>query len=539
MRNIESTTRLVACIYMRLSKEDGTEGESGSITNQRKILTDYCEKNNILVVKEFVDDDYSGGNFNRPGFQEMLRFLNDNKFINTVITKDLSRLGRDMAESSYYAERYFPEHKIRFIAIYDDFDSDKDDNMLAPFMFAINDVYLRDSSKKVKTALHTMMEHGEYCSAAPYGYDKDVDDIHKLIPNPDTAPVVRQIFSLASQGYSTWLIADTLTANGIYPPLKYKYLYKEKSSSGNANKISDVWCSTTVKRILKNQVYLGHTMLGKSKKVSPKSPVKVARPKSEWHITENTHEALVSESEFELANKYLGKRSRNYSKYDHVRKSVFGGLVYCSKCGAAMCSCGSVYNGEREKYWYLACQNIPSRSKEQCKGGARIKYSDFYDAILNDLNELIALSDEEKKAITLEAVKRTESNDTTGKTKSRIAEINARIEQLGGITGQIYEDIISSKVSREMGDKLIAKYSAEEASLKEELIKLNTSLDENDTTEKNYARFFALTESVTHIKELTPSILNMFIERIDVEPKIPGEKCQNVHVYYKFIGEID
>ena len=183
----------IAYIYLRLSNEDQRQGESGSITNQRKILEDYCTRNNIIIAREFADDDWSGGNFNRPGFQSMIRALKADGGVNMVITKDLSRLGRDMSESSYYAERYFPEHGIRYIAVYDNFDSEEE-NFLAPFQFAINDVYLRDSSKKIKTALHTMMDRGEYCFRAPYGYEKNPHDNHKLLPNPETAPVVKRIF---------------------------------------------------------------------------------------------------------------------------------------------------------------------------------------------------------------------------------------------------------------------------------------------------------------------------------------------------------
>ena len=147
----------IAYIYLRLSNEDERQGESGSIINQRKILEDYCKKSNIIIAREFADDDYSGGNFNRPGFQAMIKALKTDRRVNMVITKDLSRLGRDMSESSYYAERYFPEQGIRYVAVYDNFDSEQE-NFLAPFQFAINDVYLRDSSKKIKTALHTMMD---------------------------------------------------------------------------------------------------------------------------------------------------------------------------------------------------------------------------------------------------------------------------------------------------------------------------------------------------------------------------------------------
>lgn len=228
--------------YLRLSKEDEREGESGSISNQRKIIQKYCSQHGIMLVKEFVDDDYSGGNFNRPDFQNMIAYLKANSHVRMVITKDLSRLGRDMSESSFYAERYFPENNIHYLAIDDSFDSEKD-NMLAPFQFAMNDMYIRDVSKKVKNSLHMLMDHGEYCFMAPYGYRKDQDDIHRLVPDTKTAPVVASIFDMAASGQSAESIAKTLTRQGIVPPLKYRVEEFEGQKSGNNKFVSDEWSS--------------------------------------------------------------------------------------------------------------------------------------------------------------------------------------------------------------------------------------------------------------------------------------------------------
>ena len=537
----------IAFIYLRLSNEDQREGESGSITNQRKILEDYCKKNNIVIAREFADDDYSGGNFNRPGFQSMIKALKADGRVNMVITKDLSRLGRDMSESSYYAERYFPEHGIRYVAVYDNFDSEEE-NFLAPFQFAINDVYLRDSSKKVKTALHTMMDRGEYCFRAPYGYKKDPEDNHKLLPNEETAPVVRRIFDMAAQGYSTWAIAEALSRDGVYPPLKYRVYEIEGMSSGNAEAMSDEWNNTTVKRILKNPVYLGHTMLGKSKKVSPKSEVKRFVPQDEWRITLNTHEPLVSQENYDRASRFLGKRRQDYEKHEHVRKSIFGGIAYCACCGAAMCSSGTVYNGEREKYWYLTCQNIPKRSKKQCSNGARIKYDVLQQAICEELNELIKLSDEDKREITLEAMKMAGDAGNKRAREKRISEIEQRLKAIDGLTMKIYEDMYAGHLKEENAHRMLEKYQHESAALSEELSELRRSQQTVDEAKAAYDEFFALTERFTDIEELTPEILTTFIDRIEVEPKVypPGVKVyarskipyeQTIHIYYKFIGE--
>ena len=541
------TAVIIAYIYLRLSNEDQRQGESGSITNQRIILEDYCKRNNIVIAQEFVDDDWSGGNFNRPGFQSMLRALKTDGRVNMVITKDLSRLGRDMSESSYYAERYFPEHGIRYVAVYDNFDSDQE-NLLAPFQFAINDVYLRDSSKKVKTALHAMMDRGEYCFRAPYGYKKDPADNHKLLPNEETAPVVQRIFRMAAQGYSTRSIAEALSRERIYPPLKYRVLEIEGIYSGNAGAMSDEWNSTTVKRILKNPVYLGHTMLGKSKKVSPKSEVKRFVPQNEWRVTLNTHEPLVSREEYDRAAMYLGKRREAYEKHEHVRKSIFGGIAYCACCGAAMCSSGTVHKGEREKYWYLSCQNIPKRSKKPCPKGARIKYDVLQEAICRELNELIRFTDEEKRAITQEAMRVAGDVGNQKARKARLSDIEQRLKAIDSLLMKIYEDMYSGQLPEDTARRMQERYQAESSALNSEYSELQRDQQTIDDTKAAYDEFFALTKRFSEIQKLTPEILATFIDRIEIEPKVypSGVKVyarskvpyeQTIHIYYKFIGE--
>ena len=212
-------TPLLAYAYYRLSREEAQKSESTSISNQKKIVEAYCQQHGITILKFFVDDGWSGGNFDRPGFQSMMQALESGK-ANVVITKDLSRLGRDMRESSYYAEQFFPENQIRYIAIADNFDSETE-NVMAPFQFAMNEVYLRDGSRKIKDVLKMKRQRGEYCACAPYGYMKHPQNKDVLVPNEDTAPIVRRIFERAAAGDSCVKIAMTLSAEGIMPPLKY------------------------------------------------------------------------------------------------------------------------------------------------------------------------------------------------------------------------------------------------------------------------------------------------------------------------------
>ena len=195
---LNSRTPLLAYAYYRLSREEAQKSESTSISNQKKIVESYCNQNGITILKFFVDDGWSGGNFERPGFQEMMRALETGK-ANVVITKDLSRLGRDMRESSYYAEQFFPENQIRYIAIADNFDSEAE-NVMAPFQFAMNEVYLRDGSRKIKDVLKMKRQRGEYCACPPYGYKKHPQNKDVLVPDEETAPIVQRIFRSAAAG---------------------------------------------------------------------------------------------------------------------------------------------------------------------------------------------------------------------------------------------------------------------------------------------------------------------------------------------------
>ena len=227
----------LADAYYRLSDEERKYGESASITNQRTIVREYCEKHGIILVEEFADDGYSGGNFERPGFRAMLEHLKTGK-VNTVITKDLSRLGRDMTESSHYAERYFPEHGIRYLAPGSNFDSE-DDNLMAPFQFAMNDVYLRDTSRKVKQTLNTKRNNGKYVACPPYGYRKAERTTDQLVPDENTAPVVKMIFDLAASGQSCRSIALRLNESCIMPPLKYRVECRDNFTERGARRASD------------------------------------------------------------------------------------------------------------------------------------------------------------------------------------------------------------------------------------------------------------------------------------------------------------
>ena len=538
--------RRIAFAYLRLSNEEAAEGESSSIKNQRMIIQDYCERNEILLVRVFIDDGWSGGNFDRPAFQEMIALLEQGK-ANIVITKDLSRLGRDMREASYYAEQYFPEHGIRYLTVADNFDTEQE-NVMAPFQFAMNEVYLRDGSRKVKEVLKAKREKGLYCACAPYGYVKDPRNKNRLVPDEETAPIIRRIFEAAANGDSSRKIAMELNRDGIMPPLKYKVLYKGNFSEDGAARASDLWNYTTVKRILKNPVYLGHTLLGKSRKVSVKSKKKLNVPKDQWAVTENTHEPIITQEVFDLAQFNLGKGTFDFRQYDHVRRSIFSGIAFCAQCGHALCSCGTVYKGEREKYWYLSCNRHRLDITDSCVG-VRIKYSDILEVVRQDLNSLISLSPEEKEAVAREAMRRAGDDNLIKVKQLQLQKAKARLSTIDKVITKLYTDNAEGKIDDSRLERMLSELQRESAGLEKTIDSLSV-IDSVNETQESYRAFFELANKYTYIKELDRDTLVTFVRRIEVGPKVLPDGTQkathrnqpfqqSVRILYKFIGELE
>ena len=532
--------------YLRLSREEAQSGESASIKNQRLMITNYCTQHGLNLVRTFVDDGWSGGNFERPGFQEMMRELEKGR-ADIVITKDLSRLGRDMVEASYYAEQYYPEHGIRYIAIADNFDTEHE-NIMAPFQFAMNEVYLRDGSRKVKDVLRTKREQGQYCACPPYGYKKEKGNKNHLVPDEVTAPVVQRIFRQAANGDSSRRIALDLNQDGIIPPLKYRVLYRDDFSEVGASRMSDIWNYTTVKRILKNRVYLGHTVLGRSRKVSVKSKKKVAIPKEDWAVTENTHEPLVTTEIFELAQENLGHGASCYKAYDHVRKSIFSGIAVCGKCGYSLCSCGTVYKGEREKYWFLSCTHQRKEIANPCDG-VRIRYADLVEVVRQELSYVISLSDDQIQAMAKEAIDREISEDNLALKKVQREKAKARLAVIDRMISKLYLDNAEGRLADNRLEKMVADLEAESDQLSQQMEDLNPVEIAADI-QRQYDQFAEHIRRYTDMTTLDREKLVTFVDRIEVGPKILEGGAvkathrnqpyrQSIRIFYRFIGELN
>lgn len=538
----------LAFAYARLSREEAekeSKSESSeSIKNQLSIIRDYCDRNGITIVKEFYDDGYSGASFDRPQFQEMISML-ETLPVGLVITKDLSRLGRDMTASSNYADTYFPSHGIRFLTVDLRFDSDKD-NVFAPFEFAMNDVQLRATSSKVKTVLNNKRQNGQYCTCPPYGYKKDPKDKNRLIPDPETAPVVQKIFRLAAEGYSSLKIAETLNNGTDIPPLLYRSTCRDSFTEQGKARASRFWNYTTVKRVLKNEVYLGNTLLGKTKKINYKSNFKARVPRENWAITLGTHEPLVSKEQFEEAQKNLAKGTKDYRKYDHVRKSIFGGVAFCAQCGHAMCSSGTVHKGERVKYWQLSCIHQRKDVENPCPG-THIRYSDLVDLVKEELNELLTLTDEEIEAIVQSAIKEAGSDSRKQEKEAMIKKAFARIQIIDKMIPKMFENNALGYLSDQDLKKMCGELQEEKITLQSTIAEAESTGKEDDVRDR-YEQFFALVKNATRIEELDADTVRTFIERIEIGPKVfeNGLKAathrntpfkQDVRIYFRFIGE--
>lgn len=532
-----------AVIYMRLSKDDKND-ESLSITNQREIIRDFCSNRGICIVREFADDGFTGGNFDRPAFKAMIDFLNFKK-VDLVITKDLSRLGRDMTEASMYAERYFTERGVRYITVTDNFDS-YEDNLYAPFQFAMNDVYIRDTSRKIKAVISQKKKSGKYCVCPPYGYKKSTRNRDVLVPDEETAPIVKMIFDYASKGYSVLTITNMLTDTNVIPPLKYRVLYRDEFSDEGAAKAVDHWTYTTVKRIVQNRVYLGDSVFGKTKKPSPKSPAKIPVAKEDWLIVEGTHEPLVSREVFDLANDNIKRRTTKYRQRESQghRTSVFRGITFCENCGAAMCTnCTTVSGKQEEKsYWHLVCDNSPTRAKNHCEHAARIKYEHLVKLVTDDLNQFIDLSDEQIDAVIQEIRKEDSAEKHNSTIQKQIDSVLAEVSDTNKVIEKLYRDNLTGKISDERLDALVASLEQKCKKADETVAMLKEQIIDIDSRVEDYERFFTMVKAYTHINELTPEIVNAFIDRIEIgERSVKRAKkkpsSQNVRIFYKFIGD--
>lgn len=497
-------------LYMRLSKEDGVL-ESASISSQRKLLTSFAKEHGLSSCLEYTDDGFSGTNFARPGFARMISDIESGK-IHTVITKDLSRLGRDYIVSGQLTEVYFPKKGVRYIAIDDSYDSSFSKTDIVPFKNVLNEMYARDISKKIRSALSAHMHSGSFIGAfAPYGYMKDPKDKHHLIPDPVSSAVVRDIFCMAASGLTPTEIARDLNSKNILSPSAYRVL-----KYGSTPHVNPDWTCSTISKMLKNTVYLGHMSQGKTTKPSFKSPAVVITPADNIITVKNTHESLVDEETFTQARRR--QKSRTCSKKGAFQ-NIFSGLAVCAGCGSPMSSTGSRKNSSPAN---LVCSNYKAHGKEACSNHF-IDYNVLYNIVQTSLKEQLAAANIDKHLLITEAeTPLAPSADETELLKKRLVTIDR-------ITKKLYEDFARGSISPEQMDRLLKSYHLEYQTI-EKRLSIQTHSAESHTK----------IDGILDANTLTRSLLFSLIDRIEIEQghykKSGGmsTKSQTVRIFYRF-----
>lgn len=530
-------------LYMRLSRDDESYGDSVSIETQRTILRRFAEENNLHVVGEYIDDGWSGTNFDRPNFQRMMQDVEVGK-VNCIASKDLSRFGREHIMMDYYLEFVFPEKGIRYIAVSDNEDTEKGLSDFVPFKNLFNEWFAKDTSRKVKNSLHAKFLAGERTFAyAPLGYKRDPDVKNRLVIDEETRWIVEKIFDLAFHGAGAAKITGILLDEQVPTPgwLNYtRYGTFANIYADAPEKKRYAWTVAQVKSIVKNETYIGNSVHGIQTNISYKNKKKIRKPPEEWLRIENTHEAIIPKEVFEQVQEQIASRRR---KMKTATTQIFSGLVKCADCGWSM-SYGT-NNSNSKPFHYFVCTNYRQHGPRHCDCTSHyIRYDTLYAYVLSRLQYWSAQSDmgeEHLKRQLLHANDREQQRMV----KMRDAELKRaqkRQKELDRLFSKLYEDWAAERITEYNFKVLSEKYQTEQAEVLEKIERLQAELAAEQQTVVNIDQWIGLIQQYAHPKELTVEMLNALIEKIVVHEKTvgeDGEKEQTVDIYYRFVGKID
>ena len=522
-----------AALYMRLSKDDDGAAESASIITQRKMLRSYAAEHGYVVFDEYVDNGWSGTNFDRPDFKRMIADIEAKK-VNMVITKDLSRLGRDYITAGQYTEIYFPSKGVRYIAIHDGYDSDSPYSDIAPFKNVINEMYARDTSKKIRSAFATKMQDGAYIAAfAPYGYQKDPVDKNHLVVDGQSGQVVKRIFRMAAEGAPPAEIARSLNERGIPPPAVYRCMTHDGLEVSAYSKRQE-WTSATITKMLRNVVYLGHIAQGKTTKISFKSHLTLSNPRDEWIVVENTHEALVDQETFDLVRRRTMART---CEKKGTFYNLFSGIAKCADCGRNMSTTGTRKKGSPAN---LTCGGYKLYGAEECSNHF-IDYNVLYEIVQASLREQLAISREERAAVLENAQKKQPASAGRQERSKEISSIKKRLRELEGIIAKLYEDNAAGRLGDARMTKLLPKYEQEAETLEQRMAALQSEKATwEPSLQETREKLDKLLRQITDVAELTPKLLFKLVDHIEIgqghyEKGEHGKvKHQTVKIFYRF-----
>ena len=523
----------ITALYCRLSRDDEYNGDSMSIQNQKTLLTQYAKDNGFLNTEFFVDDGYTGTNFDRPDFQRMIGYVEAGK-IGAVIVKDLSRLGREYLQTGYYTEIYFPQKDIRFIAVNDNVDSDTGDNDFAPFKNIINEWYAKDISKKVKSALRTKALNGGFClGTPPYGYARAEGTTNRLVPD-ENADNVRMMFQLALEGKSCCMIARHMRDMKILMPTAYELTKLGKTDSPNFPKYPYDWVKGSVYHILTNPVYTGKLACMRYATKSFKDKRIVKRNEDDWLITQNTHEALVSESDFQTVQKHISvKRDANSGNPNNI----FRGLVICYDCGKRHGF--TTRNDGGKSIGSYRCQTSIRHGTSACDSHY-ITFEQLYAVVLDDIRRHASLAAEDTDTYVemLINVAQSEHNGETISYTKEIEKSRKRISDLEVLIQKLYEDKVFGVITDETYLSLSRNMEKELSQLREKVKNLTENISVKEEKVKGANEFAKLIKQYVNIEAIDSDLVHMLIEKILVHKKeiVDGKAQIRVDIYYRFVG---
>lgn len=513
-------------LYMRLSREDGDKEESSSVTNQREILKRYVsEQPNFFIVKEYVDDGWTGANFDRPKFKEMIADI-EAGIIDTVITKDLSRLGRERLGVGHYTEIYFPEHNVRYIALLDNIDTyfDAGMNDMAPFKGVINDMYVRDISKKIRSSLIERKKAGNFLGVtAPYGYQKDPNNKFHLIINEKEAEVVKRVFRLYLEGNGLTRIAQILTKDGIPVPGESRDIGKTRRTA-----LYSSWKQTTIRRILDNRVYLGELVQFKRRKINYKSKRRINVPEEERYICKGTHEAIIDEEDFNTIQNILKKnKSFKGTRHDYL----FKGLLYCAECGARLNITYSNYALKRygEYRYTTICYSYSRLYSDICTRHSN-SIPELEEVLIKHIKEVCKryINENLQDELISMAKKQKQFELKQITNEKKLETLEQKISDIGLYIKNLYMDKVKGVVSENDYVSLVADFTKDRDNLikeKEELIKIiNNQKPQIDET----AKIEKLAKEFLSLEKPTKQLLNELIEKITISEN------KEINIYFKF-----
>ena len=534
----QTTQQLITALYPRLSHEDELQGESNSISNQKRILETYAKQNGFSNLRWYTDDGYSGANFQRPGFQAMLADIEAGK-VGTVIVKDMSRLGRNYLQVGMYTEMIFPQKGVRFIAINDGVDSAQGENDFAPLRNIFNEWLVRDTSKKIKAVKRSKGMSGKPITSKPvYGYLMDEDE--NFIIDEEAAPVVRQIYSLCLAGTGPTKIARMLTEQQIPTPGTLEYR-RTGSTRRYHPGYECKWATNTVVHLLENREYTGCLVNFKTEKPSYKLKHSIENPPEKQAVFENHHEPIIDRETWERVQE-LRKQRKRPNRYDEV--GLFSGILFCADCGSVMYQ--QRYQTDKRKQDCYICGSYKKRTAD-CT--AHFIRTDLLTAgVLSNLRKVTSYAAKHEARFMKLLIEQNEDGDRrrNAAKKKELEAAEKRIAELSAIFKRLYEDSVTGRISDERFTELSADYEAEQKELKERAARLREELSKAQEATANAEKFMNVVRRHTTIEELTPTLLREFVEKIVVHESVALDgkrrgklRRQEIEIYYSFVGKVE